>query len=146
MKSFTIYAEPVGKVNMRPVTMKGHMALIQPKTNSNYMTMVKNAYLQAHGNYMFEADKPLELTIRAYYSIPKNTAKYKIPLMEKGEIRPTKKPDCDNISKIVCDSLNKLAFADDSQIVSLRVYKYYSKQPCVTVSIEEFIYDEPLLD
>lgn len=34
-----------------------------------------------------------------------------------GEIRPTKKPDMDNVVKIIADSLNNLAYYDDTQIV-----------------------------
>ena len=52
-----------------------------------------------------------------------------------GNIRPTKKPDCDNISKVICDALNGIAFHDDSMIVELAVEKFYSENPCVDVVI-----------
>ncbi len=50
--------------------------------------------------------------------------------------KPITKPDTDNISKAVCDSLNKLAFRDDSQITTLIVKKYYATIPRVEVEIE----------
>ena len=34
--------------------------------------------------------------------------------MFKGEMLPTKKPDVDNIIKIILDSLNGLAYKDDA--------------------------------
>ena len=37
--------------------------------------------------------------------------------MLEWEIRPTKRPDLDNIAKAVLDALNGLAYQDDSQIV-----------------------------
>lgn len=49
--------------------------------------------------------------------------------MIKGEIRPTKKPDLDNVAKIICDGLNKIAYEDDSQIIDLTVTKYYAEIP-----------------
>ena len=53
------------------------------------------------------------------------------------EIKPTKKPDADNIAKAVCDALNGIAYKDDSQVVDLTVRKYYSKFPRVQVFISE---------
>ena len=55
--------------------------------------------------------------------------------MLKGNIRPTKKPDCDNVLKIVADSLNQIAYKDDSQIVETSVKKYYAEIPRVEVEI-----------
>jgi Holliday junction resolvase RusA-like endonuclease len=58
--------------------------------------------------------------------------------MEKGYIKPTKKSDADNIAKIVLDSLNKIAYYDDAQVVELEVKKIYAQsEPYVDVLIEE---------
>lgn len=38
---------------------------------------------------------------------------------------PTKKPDADNVLKLVLDALNRLAYRDDSQVVDARVVKYW---------------------
>ena len=53
------------------------------------------------------------------------------------EIFPTVKPDTDNIAKSILDSLNKIAYLDDKQVVKLEVEKYYSQMPSVAVMIEE---------
>lgn len=53
------------------------------------------------------------------------------------KIRPTKKPDFDNIGKVICDALNKIAYRDDSQIVDAQVRKFYSDRPRVVVTIME---------
>jgi len=57
--------------------------------------------------------------------------------MDNGAIRPTNKPDLDNIAKIILDSLNGIAYKDDSQVVSLTVIKHYSDNPCVVVRMGE---------
>ena len=56
--------------------------------------------------------------------------------MAKGEIRPTVKPDWDNIGKIISDALNGIAYKDDAQVVSCTVEKRYSNTPCVEVWLE----------
>ena len=59
--------------------------------------------------------------------------------MLKGLIKPTKKPDLDNISKVICDAISHQGgiWHDDSQIASEMLSKYYSDKPRVEVCIEE---------
>ena len=52
-------------------------------------------------------------------------------------IYATKKPDWDNIAKVICDALNGIAWVDDSQIVSGTVAKYYAEESKVLVFIKE---------
>ena len=47
-----------------------------------------------------------------------------------------KKPDCDNIAKIILDALNGLAYDDDAQVVQLSVKKQYGIADHVTVTLE----------
>ena len=56
--------------------------------------------------------------------------------MEEKRIRPIKKPDWDNIGKVVADSLNQVAYRDDAQVVDSQVRKFYSRQPRVEVTIQ----------
>ena len=43
--------------------------------------------------------------------------------MLQGNISPTKKPDADNVIKIVLDAMNKFAFKDDTQVTKLDIEK-----------------------
>ena len=54
-----------------------------------------------------------------------------------GEIKYTKKVDCDNLAKIVLDSLNGIAYKDDAQIFELSVKKLYADEPRVVVTLTE---------
>lgn len=56
-----------------------------------------------------------------------------------GQEQPTKKPDWDNIGKIICDALNGIAYADDSQIVLGQMVKKYSDNPRTDVRLWEVI-------
>jgi Holliday junction resolvase RusA-like endonuclease len=106
-----------------------------PEKTSNYETLVKWYFVDAATGERLEG--PLRVDILAYFPIPKSTSKVKSENMRKGAIRPTSKPDWDNIGKIICDAINELAYKDDSQIVDGRVQKFYSDNPRVEVEISE---------
>jgi Holliday junction resolvase RusA-like endonuclease len=124
---FTIPGEPTGKARPR-VTRWG---TYNTEKTVLYENLVKTAYNgKLHEGY-------IEMTVKAYYSIAKSTSKKKREQMLSGEIRPTKKPDCDNVLKIIADALNKIAYDDDAQIVRATVEKHYSENPRVVVEINE---------
>lgn len=54
-----------------------------------------------------------------------------------GQLNPTKKPDCDNIVKIICDALNGIAYKDDAQITLVQIRKKYADVPQVEVKLSE---------
>ena len=79
----------------------------------------------------------LHMEVYAYFSIPAyKPAKWKDAAKEQG-IRPTKKPDIDNIVKGVADALNKVVYVDDTQIVTLLCGKYYSDRPRIEIFIKK---------
>lgn len=47
-----------------------------------------------------------------------------------------KKPDADNIIKVVADSLNQAAYRDDADLVKVDLEKFYSWQPRIEVEIK----------
>ena len=53
------------------------------------------------------------------HSFRKEGSKKRLQQIRDGEDFPTKKPDIDNIEKIIEDALNGLAYKDDSQIVEV---------------------------
>lgn len=83
-------------------------------------------------------EERIKVTIIAYFSIPKSTSKKKQMKMLSENISPTKKPDIDNITKIVLDAMNKFAFKDDTQVTKLEVEKKYSENPKICIKIEEY--------
>lgn len=128
---FIIHAAPVGKARPR-VTAHGTYT---PKKTKDYEQRVRNEYgLQCRGLYF--GGNPLAVYITAYYQIPKSASKTKRQRMLSGEIRPTVKPDADNVMKAVCDALNGIAYYDDAQIVESHFLKLYGEEPKVRVTIE----------
>ncbi|MFA5307490.1 MAG: RusA family crossover junction endodeoxyribonuclease [Candidatus Babeliales bacterium] len=131
MIKLLIPGQPCAK--QRPRVCEGYT--YTPVKTVNYETFVKELYVI--GNYAKQLEGALQMTVRAYLSIPKSTSKKDTALMCAGRIRPTKKPDWDNVGKIISDALNGLAYRDDSQIVDARVEKWYSDNPRVEVKIQE---------
>lgn len=132
--ALTIPGEPIGKG--RPIVPKNGHAFTPVKTRS-YENLVKMEYQHQQKSFRFGDTAMLEVEINAYYSIPQSASKKKKEEMREGQIRPAKKPDCDNVAKIVLDALNKLAYRDDAQIVDCTIHKWYADDPRVTVIIRE---------
>jgi len=59
-----------------------------------------------------------------------------VTLAVDGVLRPTTKPDIDNLVKGIKDSLSKVLGYDDSQITELVARKLYSDNPRAEVTIE----------
>jgi Holliday junction resolvase RusA-like endonuclease len=77
---------------------------------------------------------PLEVSVAAYLPIPKSWSKLKQESARLGRIRPISKPDADNLGKCV-DSCNKIIWLDDSQIVAMHLYKFYSDKPQLMIKV-----------
>ena len=136
---FTIYGNPVSKGRPRFSRMGKYVKTYTDEKTVSYENLVKLSYLEQieeKTKYLNEDKEELKAIITAYYMIPKSTSNKKRELMIAKKMRPTKKADLDNISKIILDSLNGIAYKDDSQIVSLEIKKYYSEQPRVEVEIK----------
>ena len=82
---------------------------------------------------------PISMTIKLYYSRPKNhygSGKNASNLKPTSPHFHTSRPDADNAFKFVSDSLNSVFYKDDSQICMLQVIKLYSETPRTEILIE----------
>ena len=129
--SFIIDGEPKGKARPRMNTRTGRA--YTPDDTRMYEDYVKLLY-RSKLKYYFEGY--VKLTVKAYYGIAKSNSK-KIKEQKKINIlRPSKKPDIDNVVKLIADALNDIAYKDDTQIVELSASKYFSEEPRVEITIE----------
>lgn len=133
--TFTVIGEPKGKGRPRFRNLGKFVQTYTDKDTVNYENLVKMSYRTKCQQMMFLADEMVECEINAFYSIPKATSKKKHQLMLDRILRPTKKPDLDNLQKSLFDGLNKVAFQDDTQIVSIVCNKYYSDSPRVEITL-----------
>ena len=140
--SFIVPGPPVAKGRPRFSVRKSqgggaYVSVRTPDKTVIYENQVKLEYREQTGGHRFDDDCMLEIVIEAYYGIPKSDSKKKRAAMLTGDIRPTKKPDIDNVLKAVADSLNGIAYRDDSQIVRAVVDKFYDTAPRLIVTITE---------
>lgn len=138
--TFEIPGEPTAKGRPRFSRQGPYVRTFTPEKTANYENLVKLEYERQSGGAYF-GETNLDVQIVACFGIPKSTSKKKREAMLRGAICPAKKPDCDNVLKIVCDALNGVAYADDKQIVKAGVVKMYLDVPKVVVSISEACLD-----
>ena len=116
-----------------------------PRDTVQYESLVKYCFFgaldkdhqRADSGLLFPDGSPLKVTIKAYMIVPSSASKKRKDAMLRGDTRPTKTPDVDNIAKIILDALNGIAYKDDAQVVTLFVDKYWSSISLVEVTIEE---------
>lgn len=128
-----IPGKPQGKG--RPRFYHGHV--VTPENTRTYEQII--AMLWKCERYGV-SDKPIAVEITAFYLVPKSWSKKKQAAVYAGEIKPTVKPDIDNIVKIVLDGLNGVAFTDDKQVIEIQAQKCYvfdDEQEGVFVDVKE---------
>lgn len=117
---FTVRGQAVGKA-ARVVTRTGRTYL--PSRTRDWMSMVQAEAAKV------APDEPwlgaIAVEIDSYRLPPKSLSKRRRDEALGGTRRPTSRPDCDNLSKGICDALSGLVFADDAQVVTLRVAKWF---------------------
>ena len=120
---FNVFGKPRGKQRPRLCSVDGRNIVYTPKQTIEYEKLIKASYI-ASSKVFFERNIPIEINILAYF-------------FHKSSIEfATKKPDADNIIKIVLDALNKVAFYDDAQVSKICFEKRYSKMPRLEITIQ----------
>ena len=128
---FEVFGEVIGKGRPR-FTKQGRT--YTPKKTLDYEREIKIAYTS---KYTYLSKKSLRIKICAYLEVAKSHSKVKKQKMLANELQCTKKPDADNIVKVVLDALNKVAYQDDTQVVELVAIKRWSNESRLKVIIEE---------
>ena len=142
MRFFVVYGEPMTKG--RPRFSRKTGTTYTPAKTVEYENLIKLSYKNAcPDDELFDGDTPLYVKISAYVSIPSSASKKKRQEMLDGKIRPTKKPDVDNIVKTIMDAGNGVIWHDDKSVVEVIVCKWYSDNPRVEVCVDRVEEIEP---
>lgn len=79
---------------------------------------------------------PVEIELVFRLPVPSSWPAWKRKAALLGVVRPTSRPDLDNLEKLLYDSLGRAGYwRDDSQIVASRSRKTYSERPGTEVYI-----------
>lgn len=133
MIKFEVLGKPIGKGRPRFARRGKYVGTYSPKKTVEYEKLVKEAYL-SHNFKKYETGA-LKLKIIAEYKPPTSVSKKKQKELI-GKYRPIK-PDIDNITKIIMDALNGLAYTDDNQITLLLVAKQYGEEDRVLIELDD---------
>lgn len=131
--SFEIKEKAIGKQRPR-YSSKTHRMYTPTKT-STFEEKVKWAFKSKYNIETELSTKPFKAKIIAVFEPAKSLSKKKKEELLYKDY--TKKPDADNIAKIILDSLNRLAYKDDNQVAELLVLKKYGDENKIIVEIEE---------
>jgi len=145
--NFLVPGMPQGKARPRVVHVApGRSTAYTPTATTYYENLIRIMYFQALRHAGIDPDSPLPLfpentpvkvTITAVFRPPARATKLKRAAMLSGRTYPLKKPDTDNIGKIVLDALNRLAYKDDAQVAALEIQKIYGPDDSLEVHLEE---------
>lgn len=128
-----------GKSRPRFKRVGNYVKTYNTQNDTSYENLLKLLYAEQNkdndSKIKYFNDEPLILEIIVNFDIPSSFSKVKRKKALEGEIYPTKKPDFDNIAKIVADALNKIAYKDDKQIVESHIYKRYNTYSYVEICI-----------
>lgn len=121
---FIVDGKPQGK--QRPRFSRISKTVYTPTKTAKYEKQIAKAYTESGGKCI-PADCYVSVSVSAFFPIPKSYSKKKREDCLERILRPDKKPDMDNILKVVLDALNKVAYEDDKQVVELIGRKYYTE-------------------
>lgn len=132
---FIVDGKPQGK--QRPRFSRISKTVYTPTKTAKYEKQIAKAYTESGGKCI-PADCYVSVSVSAFFPIPKSYSKKKREDCLERRLRPDKKPDMDNILKVVLDALNRVAYVDDKQVVELIGRKYYTESDgFLWVSVEE---------
>lgn len=127
--TFTIPGKPFAKARPKFSRVTGHA--YTPAPTVSFERAVGQIAAQ-HFSAPFAG--PVEVIITATFQPPQSwSPKKRAAHMGTPHIQ---KPDIDNIGKAICDGMNRIAFADDSQIAYLTMAKVWGQVEGTYVSVE----------
>ena len=136
MITYVVYGEPIGKGRPRFARRGAFTHAYTPEKTKTYEDEIRYMARAAMG-----ASPPLEtpVTVAIYIrtGIPTSFSKQKRKDALEGILKPTKKPDIDNIAKCFLDGMNDIVYLDDKQVVNLHITKVYAETPAVEVMVKE---------
>lgn len=135
MYEFEVEGNIVGKQRPRVNMYTGNV--YTPNKTKDYEEWIKQSFFLKYPRFEILENR-VSIEIIAYLKIPKNTSKVKTNEMLENKISPLKKPDIDNIGKIVLDALNKYVIKDDIQVSKINIEKKYSEEEKLYIKIEEY--------
>lgn len=123
----------VAKARPRMTTANGKVHAYTPRTTAEAEHYIAKAWRET-GTPALRG--PVELMVRVTLQRPRGHFG-KRGLRPTAPLFPVTRPDLDNYLKTVLDALNKVAWLDDSQVITACAAKVYGPSDCWTITVEE---------
>ena len=135
MIKFTIPGKPKGKDRPRFRKIGKYVSTYNTKSTTEYEKLIKlSAIEQCKEQLNKEYTGLVKMSIKAYFKPNKGISNKQYDLLiGQGHL---KRPDLDNLIKIICDGLNGVAYKDDNQVAIISAEKVYDNKERVEVEIE----------
>lgn len=134
--AFSVPGAAVGKGRPKFARRGAFVTAYSDKKTVSYENLVKMYASEAVGN-LPPFNGPVCLTLKISVMPPASWSKRKTSDALLGRVRPTTKPDIDNIMKSICDAMNEIVYVDDKQVCDVWVSKHYAATSEVRVLVEE---------
>jgi Holliday junction resolvase RusA-like endonuclease len=131
--TFEVPGEPRGKG--RPRFNRHTGSTYTDSETRAYEQKIVAYYRKAYQGFRWPDSAFIHVIVTAHYPIPKSATKAAIAGMQAQRILPSRKPDIDNVLKVVLDALNGVAYKDDSRVVSVTARKVYSFEPKIVIEM-----------
>jgi Holliday junction resolvase RusA-like endonuclease len=82
-------------------------------------------------------ETPVTVAIYIRVGIPVSYTKQMKKYALEGILKPTKKPDADNVLKCFLDAMNGIVYLDDKQVVNIHLTKVFAETPAVEIMVKE---------
>lgn len=132
--AFKLPGEPKGKGRPRAVAKirilpsgqpEAYVQLVTPADTREEEARLRAAFRRAHPDHR-PWSGPVLLRFTAVFETPKGFNRKLKEAAARGELYAIKRPDKDNIEKLITDALNGVAFRDDQQVMGGGVKRYGS--------------------
>jgi len=136
MVNYIVYGEPVGKGRPRFARRGTFVSTYTPQKTKTYEDEIRLMATAAMGASE-PLDTPVTVAIYIRVGIPASYSKQKRKDALSGVLKPTKKPDLDNVAKCHLDAIQGIIILDDKLVVNLHVTKVYAETAAVEVMVKE---------
>jgi len=133
MSALTVTIPGILRGKARPRVMRNGHAYT-PAATVSAEAWVRQCVLDQVGQPCL--DGALEVQIAVASGVPPSWSRKKRQAALDNVVRPTGKPDVDNLAKTIGDALNGIMWRDDSQIVVLQVRKFYASEPFTVLTVQ----------
>ncbi len=135
-RTVTIEVEgpPVAKARAR-VTRRGAYTPARTREYEGQVALAARLAMGGHAPF----NGPLFTMVEVHLPVPRSWSKKKQAAALAGDLRPTSRPDLDNVVKAALDGCAGVVFFNDSQVIECAAVKSYRHTPKLVITVTPWL-------